>query len=399
MEGLEITELKLSELMLDNGVLRIDPEYFGKSVLNGIRQLKKCNPMPIEVMANVTDGIHESIPYIDDGVVKILSAKHPKDNYIEDSRFEFVSTEYHQKNPRTALCKDDILLSTVGTIGNTAVVDSELLPANSDRHIGIIRIRDTKTSPYFVSSFLTSRYGRMQSLRESTGNVQLNLFISKINTILVPRFSESFEEDIACIAKNAYKLRKISKKVFKKAELILLKTLGLENWQPTPVLSYERKSSEVFAAGRLDAEHFQARFSDLENKIAEKHTLKHLSEFLIVNQRGSQPIYSDLEEGLPVINSKHVREGEVLLFDNRLAILPDKETALIIRKGDVLINGTGVGTIGRSAPYLHEQDALPDNHITILRSNTLNPIFFYLSKLCRWEIPNRKIYQRFIGTG
>ena len=49
----------------------------------------------------------------------------------------------------------------------------------------------------------------------------------------------------------------------------------------------------------------------------------------------------------------------------------------------MLINGTGVGTIGRSAPYLHNENALPDNHVTILRTKNLNPIFLsvYLNSI------------------
>jgi len=39
----------------------------------------------------------------------------------------------------------------------------------------------------------------------------------------------------------------------------------------------------------------------------------------------------------------------------------------LIEPGDVLLNGTGVGTIGRAAPYLHNFKAIPDNHVTILR--------------------------------
>ena len=66
-------------------------------------------------------------------------------------------------------------------------------------------------------------------------------------------------------------------------------------------------------------------------------------------------------------------EGEVLLTDNRFASLSEKEEPLFIKKGDVLINGTGVGTIGRAACYLHEQNALPDNHVTILRTDKINP--------------------------
>lgn len=48
---------------------------------------------------------------------------------------------------------------------------------------------------------------------------------------------------------------------------------------------------------------------------------------------------------------------------------------MIIQTDDVLINGTGVGTIGRCAPYLYQEDALPDNHVTILRSDSLDSIY------------------------
>jgi len=45
------------------------------------------------------------------------------------------------------------------------------------------------------------------------------------------------------------------------------------------------------------------------------------------------------------------------------------------------MNGTGRGTLGRVAPYLLDGQALPDNHITILRSPTLDPAYlsFYLN--------------------
>jgi type I restriction enzyme M protein len=135
------------------------------------------------------------------------------------------------------------------------------------------------------------------------------------------------------------------------------------------------------ATGRLDAEYYQPKYDELEAKIAEKHTLHLLGGFLTINQRGTQPNYA--ETGLPVINSKHVREGEVIFTDNRFAIVPEKENPILIKKGDVLINGTGVGTIGRSATYLHDQDAIPDNHVTVLRTDKLNPIYLsvYLNSI------------------
>ncbi|MDZ7955030.1 hypothetical protein [Nostoc sp. DedQUE09] len=47
----------------------------------------------------------------------------------------------------------------------------------------------------------------------------------------------------------------------------------------------------------------------------------------------------------------------------------------MIQQDDVLFNGTGVGTIGRCAPYFYEQEALPDTEVTVLRSDKLDPVY------------------------
>jgi type I restriction enzyme S subunit len=145
---------------------------------------------------------------------------------------------------------------------------------------------------------------------------------------------------------------------------LLLHALGLEGWQTPERLTYTRCASEAFASRRLDAEHFQPKFQALKQHIEVRGECKRLGDLLSLCQRGGQPDYAD--SGLPVINSKHVRKGTVMMDEaNRLGHPADD--SLIIRPGDVLINGTGVGTIGRSAAYLHKSPALPDNHVTILR--------------------------------
>lgn len=219
-------------------------------------------------------------------------------------------------------------------------------------------------------------------MRECTGNVQLNLFLYKIREILVPELNDKFQLEIETCIKNAHRCISKTKAAYNQAETLLLDTLGLLDFLPSPEAVNIKSFKDSFAAtGRLDAEYYQPKFDELEEKIAESHALVPLRSVLTLNQRGTQPDYT--EEGLPVINSKHVREGEVVLSDNRFANLPDKGKALFIQKGDVLINGTGVGTIGRSAPYLHEQNAIPDNHVTILRTDKLNPIFLsvYLNSI------------------
>lgn len=267
MEGLEITEILLSELSDNNEVLRIDAEYFGKSILTLIHQLQAINAQPLASLATITDGIHTSLPFVEDGDVKVLSAKHPKDNFIDTTQFETITTAFHEANPRTALRENDVLLSTVGTIGNSAVVTRDILPANSDRHIGIIRLRNDAPAPLFISTFLVSKYGRAQSVRETTGNVQPNLFISKIGRLLVPRFSSCLEAKIVDLAKLAYEKRKHASKCLQSAEQTLLHFLGLDTWTAPESLSFVRSSSEAFAAGRLDSQYFAPRVDELMKRL------------------------------------------------------------------------------------------------------------------------------------
>ncbi len=126
----------------------------------------------------------------------------------------------------------------------------------------------------------------------------------------------------------------------------------------------EKFASDVFGAKRFDAEYFRPQFEALVSRIRRQPDVVTLGDILAYCERGSQPDYAD--EGLPVINSKHVRMGKVLLGeDNRLARIESGNP--VIKSGDILINGTGVGTIGRVSFYSATQDALPDNHVTILR--------------------------------
>ena len=155
-----------------------------------------------------------------------------------------------------------------------------------------------------------------------------------------------------------------------------------------------RASSEAFAAGRLDAEHYQPRFAALLALIdATGHGAK-LGDCLTENKRGKQPDYADA--GLPVVNSKHVLRNDVRLdADNRLATFAVDD--LLISQGDVLVNGTGVGTIGRTAAYLHECQAVPDNHVTILRPNKdLDPV--YLSMFLNSIAGQFQVEQRLRGS-
>ena len=270
MDGLEISEIKFSEMFFEN---RLDSEYFLKDILIKDEILDKLASITIGSFSYVTDGIHESIEFDDKSNVNLISAKAPKKNYFDLSGTGFISKSQNEQNPRTQLKYNDIIVSTVGTIGNCAVVNEEVLPANSDRHVGIVRLNnDSVVKPRYLSTFILSKYGQYQTKRFTTGNVQPNLFIYKIKDIKVPVISNLWQDKIEGLVLQAEELLKDSKKCYKLAEKLLMDELNIKIYS-TDLVSIKTLAESFKHSGRLDAEYYQPKYEQIETAIKNiKHT-------------------------------------------------------------------------------------------------------------------------------
>lgn len=345
LKGLEVSEVRFSEL---NNEHRIDAEYFSKENLAGIKRLSDFGTFQIGDIAEVTDGIHTSIDYDENSRVNLISATSPKENVFDLSRGAFISEKAHAENPRTALRKNDVIISTVGTIGNCAVVDDSILPANSDRHVGIIRIKDDY-SPYILSTFLLSKYGRMQTLRESTGNVQLNLFIYKLRELQIPDFSTDFQSQIESLVKSAHAKLSESRSLYTQAEDTLLSELGLKNWQPkNGNINVKTLKESFLSSGRLDAEYYQSKYDEIETKIKKYHGgFQSLINYVSDYSTG-QPFDSNLftDCGCNVIRINNIKNGELDLSNAVCVPIEsiDVDMKDLVKKNDILISMSG--TIG-----------------------------------------------------
>ncbi|MEI3895171.1 MULTISPECIES: restriction endonuclease subunit S [unclassified Bacillus (in: firmicutes)] len=87
--------------------------------------------------------------------------------------------------------------------------------------------------------------------------------------------------------------------------------------------------------------------------------------------RGITPSYTE-EGGIVVINQKCIRDNRVKLELARLTN-PEKRKVpeqKLLRSYDVLINSTGVGTLGRVAQIKNVKESMTvDSHVTIVRAN------------------------------
>lgn len=270
IDGLEISEINFSEMFFEN---RLDSEYFLKNILIKDAMLDKLNSIKIGSFSYVTDGIHESIEFDEKSNINLISAKAPKKNYFDLSGTGFISRNQNEQNPRTQLQHNDIIISTVGTIGNCAVVNEEVLPSNSDRHVGIVRLNSgCIIKPRYLSTFILSKFGQYQTKRFTTGNVQPNLFIYKIKDIKVPIISDLWQNKIERIVLQAEELLKDSKKCYKLAEKLLMDKLNIKIYS-TNLVSIKTLSDSFYISGRLDAEYYQPKYEQIENQIASNNTV------------------------------------------------------------------------------------------------------------------------------
>ena len=372
LEGLEVSEMNFSKLRITNYELRLDAEYFSKRNIELNRQLDKVGFKNINDFAFVTDGIHTSIDYCENSNVKLVSATSPRENYFDFSRNVFISEKAHNENPRTALKIDDIIVSTVGTIGNCAVIKSSDLPANSDRHVGIIRLNDKQFLPNYISTFLLSKYGRFQTLRESTGNVQLNLFVYKIKTLKIANLNFDFQNKIEETVKLAHSKREQSQILYRQAEELLLETIGLKNFIPSQEKTNIKTFKESFLeTGRLDAEYYQPKYEEL---------IKHIETFeterlnKIVSIKKSIEPGSDAYEigGIPFIRVSDL--SKFGLTDTNIYLDKSKfgNLGLQPKKGTILLSKDG--SVGIAYKLDHDLDIITSGallHLTIKNNDFL----------------------------
>ncbi len=339
LKGLEISEIKYSQLNTEH---RIDAEYFLKRILANIKKLSNYGTFNIGSIATVTDGIHTSIDYSDNSSINLISATSPKDNVFDLSRAAFISEKAHAANPRTALRNNDVIISTVGTIGNCAVVDDSILPANSDRHVGIIRI-NTDFSPYTLSTFLLSKYGRTQTLRESTGNVQLNLFIYKLREINIPNFSKIFQNQIDTLVKTALTKLQHSNAIYQEAESSLLSELRLSAWRPNKKsINVKTFNNSYSVSGRLDAEYYQPKYDELFSILA-NYDCNNINEIAHLKKSVEPGSGAYCNSGIPFVRVSDITKFGIETPDiflspdeyNLNELRPLKNTILLSKDGSV----------------------------------------------------------------
>ena len=162
------------------------------------------NKKLIECCFNITDGEHSSVQNDKNGSFFLLSNKNIIDGQIKitpDDRRISLET-YDKIHKRTKLAEGDILISTVGTLGKTAIIKGEI---NYDfqRSVGIIKCNPSILNPQYLYYFLNNPSIQKMLVNNSKGAVQKCIFINDLKELQIncPELTEqnTISKVLSCI--------------------------------------------------------------------------------------------------------------------------------------------------------------------------------------------------------
>jgi restriction endonuclease S subunit len=271
LEGLEISEVKYSYACSNNDIFRIDSNYFQKEFLReesvitarGGQTLQKLG---VQLRSFGAYSLNNSVDYLDAGVPFIRGVNMKKGRVNFDDLI-YISEEAHSLLWKSEITPETVLLSMSGTVGDVALASKTWeYPINSNQDIAKINTKG-QLNPYALYAFLLSRFGQNYLKREARGSVQQHVFLSQIEQFKVPILSKHLEGAIqkAVVASEASQGKAIA--LLDLAERTLIDALGLGKGIAPEPLSYVRNSLDAFTTGRLDAEYFAPRVSELLKRL------------------------------------------------------------------------------------------------------------------------------------
>ena len=266
--------------------------------------------------------------------VKIESIS--EDGTFLKEKFSHISDECNVQMRRSQLQENDILFSIAGAIGRSAIVTKEILPANTNQALAIIRVPKGKIDYNYLLYALSSSAINQQATQHQQGVAQLNISLKNVSDFLLPIYTEAMQKRIV------HNLKKIDK-------LIFLRKQQLE------------KLDELVKA------RFVEMFEDISN---DKKVL--MQEVCKIITDGTHQPPKFVLSGVPFLFVSNIVTNEIH-YDAEKFISDETYNELIkrtpIEVGDILLST--VGSYGHPAIVKVNKPFCFQRHIAYLKPNSI----------------------------
>lgn len=333
---------------------------------------------------SISYGVVQPGTAISDGV-PIIRVNNFRESYLDTLDLIRISPEIESKYSRTRLQGGEVLITIVGSVGQVAVTTSKHAGFNVARAVAVIHPNNIE--PEWISFCLQSPLSKFLLVSRANTTVQTTINLKDLRNLPIPvppknereamtRFLVAVDDRITLLRETNTTLEAIAQALFKS---------WFVDFDPVHAKQQGRAPEGMDAQ---TAALFPDSFEESELGMVPKgwswSTLAECTSYL---NRGISPKYVE-EGGIPVINQKCIRDFSVDFskarrHDPALRKIDGRE----LKQGDVLVNSTGVGTLGRVAQLLIlDEPTIVDSHVTVVRAGQkINSE--YLGCFMQWKQP------------
>lgn len=303
-------------------------------------------PLP-EILSFIVDNRGKTVPTTHSGHILIATnCVRNESLYPSYEKIRYLSEETYQNWFRAHPKPGDILFVCKGTPGRVCMVPDPIDFCIAQDMVAL-RVNDAKVYNKYLLSVLRSVKIQKQIEQTSVGDV-------------IPHFKKSFFDQLLIPIPSMEIQKIIGDYYFAFSEKIEINKKINDN--------LERQAAAIFRSWFVDCIPFGSTVPDEWKNVT-------LEDITALISRGISPKYAD-DTDQTVINQKCIRNHIIDLSfarSHRPKVINNKW----LQFGDLLINSTGDGTLGRAAQvWFQPHNLTVDSHVTIVRPAAENMIFY-----------------------
>lgn len=302
-----------------------------------------------DICNSVTDGSHNPPHGIEHSEYMMLSSKNIYDDEITFDEPRYLADgDFQREHKRTNISEGDVLLTIVGTVGRTAIVDKNMPIFTLQRSVAVLHPKQELCLGRFLMYALRGKRTYIES--RAKGVAQKGIYLGEVSDIDLKLPDIVEQEQIIKILDNVCEIIKLRK----------LELRSLDN---------------------LTKARFVELFGDpIDN--SKGYPVHQLSEYITSLTSGSrgwaQYCVDDGDEWF--ITIKNVKDCHIFTDNMQPVNAPDNAEAkrTKVQEGDLLISITAdLGRTGVVTKEIAEHGAYINQHLSCIRINrdVLNPLF------------------------
>lgn len=316
-----------------------------------------CPSVPItELLSHIADNRGKTVPTADSGW-KLIATNCVTNNTLFPTyeKVRYLSDETYRTWFRSHPKPGDILFVNKGTPGRVCMVPERVDFCIAQDMIAL-RADDKKIYNKYLFAVLRSSRIQKQIYNTSVGDVIPHFKKQYMDQLLIPIPDRTVQEAIGDFYYALSYKTELNKQINHRLEKL---------------------TQAIFKSWFVDFEPFQNdKFIESElDWIPNGWDVVPISDCCSLITRGITPKYADFSDQI-IINQKCIRDHQVSLLPSRFHI-PKTVTEKWLCYGDVLVNSTGQGTLGRTAQWLNNSaNVTVDSHVSIVRPRTRQLIYY-----------------------